>query len=111
MVLYLRNKRNKDIAEVEINVKTDRDDGSKYVELSCAIDIKGYSKLLLETPVENQKHLIAEFDNFSELRGWMWEVYFMKKKNTPDELDGVIAEVKAMLKSLATKYELCTVED
>lgn len=109
MVLYLRNKRNKDIVEIELNVKTD--EGTKFVECSCAIDITGYSKLLLSTPEQNQKILIQEFDDLSEIRGWMWERYFAVKKNTESEYDGVLSDVRDWLKKLADKYELNVVED
>lgn len=109
MVLYLRNKRNKDIVEIELNVKTD--EGTKFVECSCVIDITGYSKLLLSTPEQNQKILIQEFDDLSEIRGWMWERYFAVKKNTESEYDGVLTEVRGWLKQLADKYELNVVED
>jgi len=109
MVLYLRNKRNKDIVEIELNVETD--ENKKFVECSCAIDVTGYSKLLLSTPELNQQVLIQEFDDLSEIRGWMWERYFAVKKNTALEYDGVLSEVRVWLKLLAEKYELNVVED
>lgn len=109
MVLYLRNKRNEDIAEIELNVKTD--ESTKFVECSCVIDITGYSKLLFSTIEQDQRILIQEFADLSEISGWMWERYFAVKKNTESEYDGVLQEVLVWLKQLAKKYELNVVED
>jgi len=46
--------------------------------------------MLLETPQKAQDELIADFDQISELRGWLWETYFMGRKNDEKEIDGVI---------------------
>ena len=113
MIFYLRNNKNKDIdlAEVEIYLVLDSIEANCYVELNSYIYISNYSTLLLETTEEKKIELIKEFDNISELRGWMWEKYFAVKKNTQEEFYGVMSEVKAMLNSLASKHELCVVED
>ena len=45
MVLYLRNKENKTILDLEVWVKTEND--YSFVELRSVVDIKHYSELLL----------------------------------------------------------------
>lgn len=121
MILYLRDKNGKDVFETEIYVKTDYEsDGTnhRYVELSANVHIEGYSRLIISildlgysgNSIE-VLNFINEFDNLSELRGWMWENYFMNKKNNPNELDLVVKEVKGMLNLVAKKYELRLIED
>ena len=46
--------------------------------------------------------MISDFDELSELRGWLWEVFFMVKENEPK---------KAILKNVADKYGLFVVQD
>lgn len=121
MVLYLRDKKGNSIYEASIWVKTDYEkDGSshRYVDLSTSIYIEAYSKLLISvldfgfksTSME-VNNLIHTFDDLSELRGWMWENYFMDKKNTPDEINHVIKEVREILERVAEKYKLNIVVD
>lgn len=132
MILYLRNEKGKTIFEVEIWVKTE-DDNYSYVELSTNFDIQNYSKLLI-SKMDNQyfrerkltkiigkqkpteiEEFISIFDQLSELRGWMWESYFMVKRNTKENtkenLTDVIKEVKIILNAVADKYDLFVIED
>ena len=67
--------------------------------------------MLLETPQKSQAELIADFDQLSELRGWLWETYFMGRKNEEKEIDGVIDELKSILEKVADKYGLYLVTD
>ncbi len=110
MTYYLRTKGGKTILDVECWIK--REESNSFVELSSVVDIKNYSILLLEnTDQKKQVQIIADFDQLSELRGWLWEVFFMVKKNTEKEFDGVKTELKAILKKVADKYGLFVVED
>lgn len=108
MILFLRNKENKTILEVEIYVKSG--DVRDYVELNSTVMIEPYSRFLLENlDIPNQ--IISTFADLSELRGWMWENYFMVKDNKPSEIDNVAAEVRKMLKEVATDFDLYYTED
>jgi len=121
MVIYLRDKNGNNLFETEIYIKTDYEkDGSshRYVELSTNIYIEGYSELLINVMDAGYAgnsieilNLINTFDNLYELRGWLWESYFMNKKNNPDEINLVIKEVKTMLDIVAIKYHLNLIED
>jgi hypothetical protein len=109
MTLFLRNEKNETILELEVWIKTE--DSYSFVELSSIIDIKNYSLMLINTDKEKQIEMISDFDELSELRGWLWEVFFMVKKNEPKEYDSVVQELKAILKNVADKYGLFVVQD
>lgn len=121
MVIYLRNKNGENIFETEIYVKTDYEkDGSshKYVELSTNVYIEGYSKLIIEVMDTGYAgnsievlNIINQFDSLADLRGWMWENYFMNKKNNPEEIGHVISEIMTLLKVVARKYHLNIITD
>lgn len=110
MTLYLRNKENKTILDVDIWVK--KEDGDSFVELSSSVIIKNYSLMLLKnTDKEKQLEMILDFETLSNLRGWLWEVFFMTKQNEPKEYDLAVTELKSILKKVADKYDLRVVQD
>ena len=110
MTYYLRTKNGETILDVECWIK--REESNSFIELSSVVDIENYSLLLLEnTDQKEQAKMIVDFDQLSELRGWMWEVFFMAKKNTEKEFDRVKTELKTILKNVADKYGLLVIED
>lgn len=109
MILYLRDKRNKTILDVEIYVDSN-DMKMNHVELHSSVNIEPYSLFLIEN-FDNADEIISTFDELSELRGWMWENYFMVKDNKPEELNNVIEEVTKRLKEVAKKFDLGFVTD
>jgi len=109
MTLFLRTPHNDTIADIEIYEKSG--ERSPYVELHCSIDIGNYSRLLLGLPKDEVLAAIRDFDDLSELRGWMWESYFGGKDNTPDQMPGVLDAVRERLDGLSGKYRLSVVED
>ena len=110
MTLFLRNEKNETILDLEVWVKTE--DSYSFVELSSSIDIKNYSLMLIKnTDKEKKIEMISDFDELSELRGWLWEVFFMVKNNEPKEYDSVVQELKVILKKVADKYGLFVVQD
>jgi tRNA C32,U32 (ribose-2'-O)-methylase TrmJ len=105
MTLFLRNEKNETILDLEVWVKTE--DSYSFVELSSSVDIKNYSLMLIKnTDKEKQIEMISDFDELSELRGWLWEVFFMVKKNEPKEYDSVVQELKVILKKVADNISL-----
>lgn len=108
MILFLRDQNNDTILDVECFVKTE--DDSSYVELHSAVCIAPYSKFLLANP-NRQDKIISNFDELSELRGWLWESYFMGGTNDPDKYGDIIGILRALLKGVAEEYELGYVED
>ena len=111
MVLFLRDERNNSIVDLECYVKTGENDPKyKYVELSVTVDIQWYSLLLLQN-LDRKIEIISDFSEIQELRGWLWENYFMGGNNDPEKYGDVIAELRKMLLVVAKKYDLGYVED
>jgi len=109
MILFLRDKHNNSIVDLDCYVTTG-DNDYRYIELSVTVDIMYYSILLLGN-LFRKEQVIKDFSDIQELRGWLWESYFMGDKNDPDKYDDVIAKLREMLKSVAEKYDLNYVED
>jgi hypothetical protein len=112
MIYYLRTKTGKNIFETEIYKEIYKETGKNYVELHSSVYIENYSLFLLNIEDSIKRlEFIKTIDMLSELRGWLWEVYFMTKKNTGESYDDVLKEVRKTLKKVAKKYELNIVED
>jgi hypothetical protein len=108
MILFLRNEKNESLVDIECFVKTE--DERRFVELHASVIIKPYSEFLLEN-VDKAEDIISDFDTISELRGWLWESYFMGGDNDPEEYDNVIELLRKGLQGIAKKYDLGYVED
>ena len=111
MILFIRDKKNNSIVDLECWVKTAQDDKDyKYIELSVTVDILYYSAFLLEN-LDRKEEVITDFSGIQELRGWLWEVYFNGQRSDPSKYDDVLAKLRGMLKAVAQKYDLRYVED
>ena len=108
MILFLRSQKNRTIVDIECFVKTE--EGRKFIELHATVIIDEYSKFLLDN-LDKKDEIISDFHDMSELRGWLWENFFMGDDNDPEKYDEVIKELRTMLKDYATKYNLYYVED
>jgi len=112
MTLFLRDKGNNTIVDIELYEKEGR------IEISATVSILRYTVKLLELYKSNSKDkrekaysFARTIDNLSEIRGWFYEVYLMHKENTVEEFDNVLKEVRGFLKEVATEFDLCWVED
>jgi len=47
----------------------------------------------------------------NELRGWLWERYFMTGKNDGSQIDDVIDKLKIILTKVAKDYNLVLIQD
>lgn len=108
MTLCLRNEKGGNLLDLEVWVKVEGD--RRYVELSSNINISNYSHLLLDNQVDKTK-IIHDFDNLSELRGWLWERYFMTGKNDGSQIDDIIMKLKKILTKVAKDYNLSLIQD
>lgn len=108
MVLYIRDKNNKTLVDIEVWVATENE--NKYVELSSTIDIENYSNFLINNLNKHVK-IIHDFSNLSELRGWLWERYFIVGKNDGSQIDDVIDKLKVILKKVCKDYKLNLIFD
>lgn len=108
MTLYLRSSKNRTIVDIEFYEKTE--DSHSFLELHSSIIILEYSKLLLDN-LDKKEELISDFSDISELRGWLWENYFMDTQNEVKEYSNVLKQLREMLQSIADKYNLIYRED
>jgi len=108
MILFLRNEKRESIVDVECFVKTE--DDRKFVEINASVIIRPYSEFLLEN-LDKKDEIIEDFENIDDLRGWLWESYFMGGDNDPEEYDNIIKLLQEGLKEIGQKYKLSYVED
>ena len=91
MVLFLRNKKNETILDCDVYQKEDVETDRQYIELSSTVCIEPYSLLLLSLPTLAERvECMKDFGYLQELRGWLWEVYFVGRKNDAKEYDEVL---------------------
>lgn len=112
MTFYLRDENNKTLFSSDVWIKTEYEPNLKYsyVELSAVVNITNYSKFLLDNQ-KKAKKIIDDFDNLSELRGWLWERFFMTGKNDGTQIDDVIDKLKVILGKVARDYNLILTTD
>ena len=104
MTLFIRNKKNRTIVDLEF-YKT-----KGHVELHSSVIIDTYSKFLLEN-LDRKDEIVNDFNEISELRGWLWESYFMGDENTDDKYDDILKILRDRLHEISKKYDLYYVED
>lgn len=100
MVLYLYNRKNLILATVEITDKGD------FVDLISSVNIKEYSKLLVECVIldKNTEILVDDFTFLSELRGWFFEYY--SKEGKVINYNQVVKDIMEILAKICYKYDL-----
>jgi hypothetical protein len=104
MTLFLRNKDNQTIVDIEIYANN-----NDHPELKSVVVIESYSKLLLSLHRNQQYDCVDDFQEISELRGWLWERYMVQRPNS-SYMD-VVKKLRPYLKDIAGKYNLMYVED
>jgi|TARA_R110000851_G_scaffold56073_3_gene131198 hypothetical protein len=111
MTIFIRDKKNNSILSLDVGVQA-REDKSKFVELSSVVDVEYYSRFLLNN-LDIKNEIISDFQELSELRGWLWESYFMTGKNigSEEQYSDVLSKLKEMVKEVVTKYCLYYTED
>lgn len=110
MTLFLRDKKNRTLVDIDIWVKTE--DDNSFIEIRSSIDIEMYSlHLLSKKDRHEQFQMISYFNQINEVRGWLWETYFMGRQNNPLEYDNVLSELRKNLEIIAEYCDLHIVED
>lgn len=56
--------------------------------------------------LDRKNDIIESFSFISDLRGWLWEVYFLCERNVPEKYNDVFKELKEILKSVAEDFNL-----
>lgn len=103
MTIYLKDENNNTLLDISIW------GGVTSLDLRSNVIIKNYSKFLLENHYRRHE-IIKVFDNLSEMRGWLHEVYLsIENKNATKE--DVIRRVKLILKGVCNNFKLNIVTD
>ena len=103
MILFIRTKDDVTVAEVSFYIKHD------YLEASGYVDIHEFAKLL--SCSDKPEKLTEDMQAINDIRGWLWEKYFMGKQNTKDAYDSVLNALRTILKDVASEHNLTYVED
>lgn len=103
MTIYLRNDRNRTIAEVEIYNKN-----SVTADVSACVNIEHYSEFLVNN-LDKKDLIIEDFENVAGLRRWYWEV-FMEQRDEPTH-EETVKEIKRILTKIAMTHDLNLVTD
>lgn len=104
MILFLRDKLNRTILDVEVFTNENGD-----VDLSSSVIIKPYSDFLINN-LEDDLKIIRDFSELQDLRGWLWERYKATVNKNPDKME-VVNQLRPILKKVAGEYNLRYVED
>lgn len=115
MTLFLRTKDGKTIIDMELWTKSmPENKDHTYHEISCSIDIKNYSEKLIELHNKDCHYQFIEaIDHLSEVRRWLWEFYFMNKKNdgSDENYKKILGILRKKLDAAALNFDLVRVED
>lgn len=110
MTLFIRDKDSKTIVDCEI-WNTNEDDRI-YTKISTSIDIKSYSKFLLNTTDRSIKlDIIETFSYIQELSEWLVYGYYSSGSNNGEDLDDIKNEVKKFFTEVCNRFDLEYVED
>mgnify|MGYP006303855865 CR=1 FL=1 len=109
MILFLRDRDNNTIVDLDCYIDTG-ENNYRFIELQVLVDIRYYSKLLLDN-LDSRDEIISVFSDMQELRGWLWERYFMGGDNDPEKHGDVMRYLKTLFKAVAERYDLRYVED
>ena len=107
-VVFLRNKNNDSVVDIDIWTK-EAVKGRPFTELRAVVDIRLYSEVLLNN-LDRSEDIIADFQEISELRGWLWEKR-LHPNNDGTKTDEIRREVEDMLEVIGRKYSLAVVVD
>lgn len=111
MTIYLRDKHNKTVVDVEVWEKREwlsKERVAEYVDVSCSVALGPYSSILLDHG--DKFRVIEAFSDISELRGWFHEVYKPTAGDDPSLSDACKA-VQYKLESLCKEFGLRLVTD
>ena len=107
MIHYLRDNKRNNIIETECWVK--REDW-EYIEVSSSVDIIHYSRFLLDNS-DKAGAVTSYISELDELRGWLWEVYFMTGKNDPSKIDDVNHKISQFYQKVGKELNLNYITD
>lgn len=92
------------LTDTEIYTVKDTAYDKWYTELHSGVCTRGYSLFLLKNQ-ERYEEIIDDFDNISELRGWLWEVSNTNHEWSDEKHNLAVDYVRSYLKEIINKYE------
>ncbi len=103
MTIYLRTPENDTLIDITVF------QNGNHPDIRSDVIIKNYSKFLLDNHYRRHE-IIKKFDDLSEMRGWLHEVYLsVENKNATKE--DVIQRVKLILQGVCNDFKLNIVTD
>jgi len=96
MTLRLLNNDEKVLFQSDLKLN----DGQ--IEFNSIINISNYSKLLLASP--NKENLIRDFNHLNNIKGWLWERFFMDTEET--DMETVLEKMNVILTKISKTYDL-----
>ena len=103
MTIYLRTPENDTLVDITVF------QNGNHPDIRSCIIIKNYSKFLLENHYRRHE-IIKTFDDLSEMRGWLHEVY-LSVENKDATKEDVIQRVKLILQGVCNNFKLNIVTD
>ena len=103
MTIYLRTPENDTLVDITVF------QNGNHPDIRSDVIIKNYSKFLLENHYRRHE-IIKTFDDLSEMRGWLHEVY-LPLENKKATVEEVIERVKLLLKGVSNNFKLNVVTD
>ena len=104
MDLYLKDQEGKKMFSAKVWIRDDYQYEYSYVELVTDINIINYSKFLIKN-IKKKSKIIEDFNHLNELRGWLWERFFIDEKvNDSSHKNTVIEKLKVILTKIANDY-------
>jgi len=102
MTIYLRNKDNETIVDIEITNKSN----DKPIDLHSAVDLRLYSQLLLSLREGERAKCINTFEALQELRGWYWERWLEMEAPEDHTVRDVELAIMGILNPICEAYNL-----
>lgn len=82
------------------------------LEIATSIHIREYTEYVQDYRDMVNWRLIANiFDELSDLRGWLWETFFVSKRNTPESYVEVLKELRHKLNQACSILPLIYVNE
>jgi hypothetical protein len=85
--------------------------GEAFVYINTILDIRHYSLILLDLPIDLQESFIDDFTEISNLSDWLWDTFFGLDKNTIERFDDVLSNLYRILSVIVDKYKLSILID
>ena len=98
MTIYLRTPENDTLVDITVF------QNGNHPDIRSDVIIKNYSKFLLENHYRRHE-IIKVFNDLSEIRGWLFEVY-LPLENKKATVEDVIERVKLILKGVSNNFKL-----